>query len=317
MTDGLDVVYLAGIYRSGTTVLSNILGQLPGFFCGGELMALWKNLLDDRARCGCGSLLPECPLWAEILAKACDDEKDLRGTAAEMVRCQRALFGTAHTWMRLPGLLRRRTGSPNHDDDLAAYRDQMGRLYEAIAAVSGARVIVDSSKEAANGAALRDIPGLRATFVHVVRDPRGTVYSSLRDEEGAEVDRSRWRRSGYTALSWVAGNLAVGALLGTVARSRRRRVRYEEYVADIGSVLRGLAGMVGEEPRLPLVGPATVLMRTTHTVSGNDNRFRTGPVTLRPDLSWRRHLHRVDAALVTAACAPLMGWYGYLGRRHG
>jgi hypothetical protein len=52
-------------------------------------------------------------------------------------------------------------------------------------------------------------------------------------------------------------------------------------------------------------------MRPTHTVGGNNNRFRTGAVHLREDTAWRSRLHPLDRAAVTTVCAPLMARYGY------
>jgi hypothetical protein len=53
VTDGrIKVLYIAGFGRNGSTILGNILGELDGFFHGGELNFVWeRNLLDNR-RCG-------------------------------------------------------------------------------------------------------------------------------------------------------------------------------------------------------------------------------------------------------------------------
>jgi hypothetical protein len=73
--------------------------------------------------------------------------------------------------------------------------------------------------------------------------------------------------------------------------------------------------MAGRPARLAApAGPVpdrTVTMNTTHTVGGNNNRFRTGPVQLREDTEWRSRLHRLDRAAVTTVCSPLMARYGY------
>jgi hypothetical protein len=76
-----------------------------------------------------------------------------------------------------------------------------------------------------------------------------------------------------------------------------------------------LADMAGWPTRLAApAGPVpdrTVTMNTTHTVGGNNNRFRTGPVQLREDTEWRSRLYRLDRAAVTTVCSPLMAQYGY------
>ena len=53
MSDGAGnpttVLYVAGAGRSGSTLLDNLLGQIPGFFSAGELRYVWeRGLIDGR-----------------------------------------------------------------------------------------------------------------------------------------------------------------------------------------------------------------------------------------------------------------------------
>src|SRR5262250_2359564 len=52
-SDRLKVLYIAGAHRSGTTLLSDILGSYDGVTGTGELHELWAGLLSGRP-CGCG-----------------------------------------------------------------------------------------------------------------------------------------------------------------------------------------------------------------------------------------------------------------------
>src|SRR5207249_8771406 len=64
------VLYVAGSGRSGSTILDRILGQVDGFFSAGELCNLWGRGLLARRRCGCGTPVPDCPVWGAVLAEA-------------------------------------------------------------------------------------------------------------------------------------------------------------------------------------------------------------------------------------------------------
>ena len=64
------VLYVLGVYRSGTTVLSNLIGQQEGFFTGGEINASWREFANDEGRCGCGAPLLQCEVWSKVLAAA-------------------------------------------------------------------------------------------------------------------------------------------------------------------------------------------------------------------------------------------------------
>lgn len=57
------------------------------------------------------------------------------------------------------------------------YRALLGHLYRAIRRVTGARVVVDSSKNASYARILADTPGIRLRILHLVRDSRGVAYS--------------------------------------------------------------------------------------------------------------------------------------------
>jgi hypothetical protein len=160
------------------------------------------------------------------------------------------------------------------------------------------------------------MPEVDPAFVQIVRDPRGMVYSILRVQAGAEpVAGSRWRQSSYAAFSWSAGNLAGAAVRRAAGPARSALLLYEDFVRQPQESVAALADMAGRPARLaPPADPApdrTVTMNTTHTVGGNNNRFRTGPVQLREDTEWRSRLHRLDRAAVTTVCSPLMAHYGY------
>jgi hypothetical protein len=89
-------------------------------------------------------------------------------------------------------------------------------------------------------------------------------------------------------------------------------VRYEDFVARPHETAAAMAQLAGQPTRLAASDdPHTVVLRPTHTVAGNDNRFRTGTVQLCEDTEWRSRLHRVDRAAVTTVCAPLLAHYGY------
>jgi hypothetical protein len=46
-------------------------------------------------------------------------------------------------------------------------------------------------------------------------------------------------------------------------------------------------------------------------VSGNPNRFQSGPVRLRPDDEWISRMRPRDKTLVTLLTLPLLARYGY------
>jgi hypothetical protein len=305
------IAYVLGVYRSGTTLLSNLMGQLEGFFCVGELRAIWEQLGAASARCGCGALLIECDTWRLILNAAYGGVAQAQDLAPRMLQWQQQVFGRRYRWRRVPSLLRHRELGSVHKS-AQRYADGMARLYRAIALQTGARVIVDSSKESTDAAVVRLLPDASTYFVHIVRDPRGTVFSSMRARSsGKATPRFQWAWSGYAAISWVVGNLAATAARRAHGAQRSLLIRYED-LADRPDVTLGrIAQLVGEPVSVPLAEDGAMVMAPTHTVSGNENRFRIGRVHIARDTAWQRNLKRVDRYVVTAIGAPLMMQYGY------
>ncbi|HEX6984894.1 MAG TPA: hypothetical protein VF170_05935, partial [Planctomycetaceae bacterium] len=59
------MLYVAGWGRSGSTLLSYILADLPGFVAVGELRYLWSAISNGEL-CGCGEPVTACPFWKDI-----------------------------------------------------------------------------------------------------------------------------------------------------------------------------------------------------------------------------------------------------------
>jgi len=78
-----------------------------------------------------------------------------------------------------------------------------------------------------------------------------------------------------------------------------------------------LGHVLGQVPRpieLPFVDERTVELGPTHSITGNPDRLRTGPIAVRLDDRWRREMTARDRSLVTALTWPLLARYGYLMR---
>ena len=307
------VLYVLGIYHSGTTLLSNLAGQLDGFFSVGELRSVWRKSALPNARCGCGIRLSECSVWSSILRSALGEGKEREALTREMTQYQRESVHEFHTWLRVPGLLRLRGEELPEGSSLARYARGLARMYRAVAEETGAEVIIDSSKEPTDAALLLLMPEIETAFVQIVRDPRGVVYSVLRVRaDGQTVAGSRLFHSTYAALSWSAGNVAGTAVRRAAGPGRSMLVRYEDLVSRPGDTMQAVAELAGRPDRLAAFpGPDTVYMHPVHSVGGNNNRFRTGALQLREDITWRSKLHPLDRSAVTAVCAPLMTRYGY------
>lgn len=295
----LTVLYVSGWCRSGSTVLGNVLAEVPGFFHAGELRYLWLNGVlgsGSNRRCGCGDQLAACPVWSKVLAAVTPPDRTPAEHAAEVVAWQ-AGCRTRHTWRVLAG----RPAGGGWPAVLAA-------TYRAVAEATGAGVVVDTSKYASDAAWLWRLDGIRPAQLHLVRDPRAVAYSYRRPKAYVE------RRSALdSTLHWVGANLAAEA----VARAHPAaslRVRHEDLTADPRAVVGRVLALAGRpDAPNPVAAGGTVELGGNHTVTGNPVRFDRGPTRLRDGQGWRTGLPARRRALVTAAAWPLLARYRYLG----
>jgi Sulfotransferase family len=305
----LTVLYIAGSGRTGSTLLDRILGQLDGFFSVGELCNLWHRGLVARRKCGCGKPVDRCPKWVAVLDRAFGAQR----SSADPERLASVARRRLHA-RNLPSLL---WPQRQVEDE---YTAALARLYEAIRTETGCRVIVDSSKSPIYAEVLASLPGVDVYTVHLVRDARAAAYSFRRKRELPDFGDQRLMLRQHpvtTARRWLKWQ-ALTELLASRRAGRYLRLRYEDFMRQPQATLRHVANLVGQDPELPFVDFHTVHLGTTHSVSGNPNRFITGDVTLRIDDEWVTNMRARDALLVTAVTWPLLLRYRYpLWRRPG
>lgn len=301
----IKVLYILGIGRSGSTLLDILLGEFDGFFSAGELQSLWEGAILEGRLCGCGAPVSECPMWSCIL----DPERQLALNLdpAEIVQLQREKL-KLHRWWHLP------PEDPTTDEGAGRdYLAFLSKLYRRIADVTGAEVVVDSSKLPLVGALLESVPGIEPYFVHLVRDPRAVAYSWQRrkralDRQGApEMDRFG---IGKSALMWATRHISADRL---GPRSRPwMLVRYEDLVANPRKSLSRIVELVEQHPRkLDFLQGRTARVTCNHTVSGNPIRLGADVLELSEDAEWKTCLDPLAHTVATALTLPLLIRYGY------
>lgn len=302
--DPVRVAYLVGPARSGSSVVTSLLGELPGAFAAAEMRLAWHGWHDRR--CGCGAALADCPIWAPVLADAmhaigADDPQEVVALQAQVTRLRH--LGRVVRALRAE---RRGTALP---ESLQRYRRLLSTLYRGIAATSGAQVIVDSSKAPAEAAILSTVQGVELHLVHVLRDPRAIAYSWQRAiQRGAPAQGQGSARA--SAANWMKVNLGAEALAIAVRPVTHSRLRYEDLVEHPRAALTRLAARLGCEPDLRFLD-VHAARSSRHMVGGNALRFASKVERVRPDLEWREAMDRRAAMTVTAITAPLLPAYGY------
>jgi len=299
------VLSIVGPGRSGTTVLAGILGSVEGVVDVGELRWLWQRGLLERRTCGCGLPVDECPFWSAVVAKVVVGHSGTAAdVAAEVAAAQGLLISRRH---RLRVI---RTAATGVDwPPLEPIRTVTAQLVQAIAEVTGARVVVDSSKRAQDAAVLAGLPDVDHYVLHMVRDPRAVAFSwgrrdkTIRVAEGTRAMGSRGLLSSVSR--WMENGLGADTLRPHVPSDRWMFLRYEDFAAQPRASISRILAFLGEDSASPFDDDHSAVLDVNHTVAGNPNRFHVGRVTIRLDDEWRRRMPRHRQLLVQALTWPL------------
>lgn len=211
-----------------------ILGASPDVISTGELTYLHDEMRKPERVCTCGKAFLDCERYGNWA-------KDRPEYEGELVRRIESRAG-------VQALLKGRISKK----DAQAYRSYATSLFSHLQSVSGANVIVDSSKSAKDAAgrplALLRLAGLDVRVLHLTRDPRATIRSYM--DKG-----SNWVIEGYRAskpleswrpiLGWTLANRLAAQIGREVVDTRYMHVRLEDVLAHPDDVLKQIGSFAG------------------------------------------------------------------------
>lgn len=295
------VLYIAGSGRSGSTLLAAVLGQSPGVVDVGELWKIWRVREEHGRRCGCGLALTTCPFWLEV-SGASPGIFDLDDTLLSTLE----RLGRARSVVRLQGELW------THRRDVTAYVKRLARLYEAIAEVAHARVIVDNSKMPGPALAVESIAGLDVRVLHLTRDPRAVAASwQTRKEDVVGGHHLEVRGPREVARAWMTRAIGTETLVRARA-THYRRISYERFATEPEIVVDEVLHFVGEATGSPaFVGPGKVVLEPTHSTGGNPSRFERYERQIVSDDRWHTELDSATRRKVEWITTPVRQYVGY------
>lgn len=301
------IAYVGGFSRSGSTLVGRVLGEGTDAICVGETRYLWDRGLIHNVQCGCGHPFRSCPFWCAVGEEAFGGWGGVdTGRLAQTDQTINRLRALPFHW--LPSL------RPALSAAIADYISHLARLYVAIARVSGAKTIVETSKDPNFGSLLTQMPDYDVRIIHLIRDSRAVAYSWTHPKRlSSPIGEHSFMptfRPADTAIRWLIANIAFHGLAGRAAYTR---CNYEDFIADPQAELDALICFLDNSPALSdthLAGDK-VKLGEHHIFSGNPMRDRTGWITIQPDDRWRTALSARQLVTVTTVTWPLLRLYGY------
>jgi hypothetical protein len=303
------LVYVGGSSRSGSTLLERMLAGLPGFCSVGELVFIWERGLKRNDRCSCGARFRDCVFWNHVGDAGFGgwNHVDVDGAARLHATVDRHRNLDRISGLRQPGRL---------EAAMTDYKALTDRLYRAVREVSGASVIIDSSKHASYALLLRDLPSFELRLIHLVRRSHGVAHSwSKRVRKPGVGDGSSFMSvhpPSWAIGLWLADNLLYDVLARRLPQATR--VRYEDLIAYPREELLRTVGELDlpvPDQALGFLDAASAELPMTHALSGNPMLFQPGRVILRADDDWRTAMSRRRRVMISAATWPLLRHYGY------
>jgi len=270
------IVFIASLSHSGSTLLDLMLNAHPQVVSVGELKQLSRyarsaRAQGRRARCTCGAQnLGACPFWGLV------------GAIAES-----------------------RTGQSLSDLNVADYanvtsfdRDN-ALLFDSIAAASDKGHIVDSSKHIVRLELLIANPELDIFPIFLIREPGGQISSSLR--KNTKYAKLELGKSPAGLLRLITRYVGTNRRIHKLIKHRPHAVvRYEELALNPERALSPVMQQLGLTFHPLQLQWAT---QERHNIGGNNMRFGDSS-ELRLDEHWRKKLTLVQKLAIDAGTLP-------------
>jgi hypothetical protein len=302
----INLIYVASIGRSGTTLFETMLGAHSQVETIGEVHLWPHEILQGGVRpCGSGLYVHECPFWTAMRERV---------TPLEQPAPRLHFFREQHDAGRTlrPERLRDFTTRPLPNETANAvetYGDNNYDLFSAFLDLvedrTGTRPdwIVDASKDPYRLLWLLRSGRFNLKVFHLVKHPCGFAYSVTRNWIGQLGWQSHLTRLYYTARqsgAWVTQNLLFSLITRNhLSNADYELIRYEDLASKPRETFRRACACVG----LPYEEAAVSDWRSgsRFTIAGNPMRYEDRDIEL--DERWKQHLpltSRILTSLITA-----------------
>ena len=246
------ILYVMGTARSGSTILEILLSKGAGCFGAGEITSLIQDGFVENKDCSCGNRCKNCPVWGKVL-----------GAIGNVDFHEWAAIQKKMDWH--DGFLRQLSGMTSGQDE-PLYRLRNQDLLRHVGEVTGASVVVDSSKYAGRALALKRMGDVDLKVICLTRSPEGLMTSFRK----ANRDEQRPKSPLAALLYYVITLFSLRTAVMLLGKENVFMLRYEDMVSDPRGTLADIVEWSGidfsESMRMLEAGQA---FEVGHVVTGN------------------------------------------------
>ncbi|MFP4228436.1 MAG: sulfotransferase [Salinivenus sp.] len=310
----INLVYVASIGRSGTTLFESMLGAHSQIESLGELH-LWPHEIRQGGvqLCGTGYYVQDCPFWSEMRrhvdplaqhAPQIDHFREKHDGGRTLRPSRLSDFRPGPVDDATEASIRQ-YGENNHAV-FSAFQDEVERQ-------TGTRPtwLVDASKDPYRLLWLQRSGLFNLKVFHLVKHPCGFAYSVTKDrihDASWATVLPRYYHTARQSLAWVVQN----RLLSRIAErfltpNQYRLLHYEQIATAPYDRFREACAFLD----LPYEASAVTDFRSgsRFTLAGNPMRYEDRPIEL--DERWKDHLPSTSRRIVQLVTAGASPKYGY------
>lgn len=284
------LVYVASSPRSGSTLISNLLGNHKNIFNVGEICNVHAFLNNGRigryfkGRCSCGTLLRKCTFWGPIISKALEQ----RGVTEER-------FYTRVSDVPMPNSFNKKNILPSKQLKYFLNKSAKSTICKEIAyncysmldnvvKYSNNSIIVDSSK---NVDSLINYLNYKPDdwdvyVIHIIRDPRATAWSNIKGCIKAGVKEPNFFRC---LIGTVRQNIMISKLANHTNIKSFQRVEFEKFCRDPENTIRTISENMGVYMKC---SDLSIYSSTRHDIAGSRSVLPGNhELNIKLDESWK------------------------------
>lgn len=309
----INLIYVASIGHSGSTLLESLLGAHSKIATCGEIH-IWPHELSHGGvrPCICGKSVLECPVWSQV-----QKQVDPLQQPHPQIHFFREQHNAGHTLR--PGRLADFAQKPMSSqvaEKIQQYGQNNYEVFRAFLSVmreqdnAGINWVVDSSKDSYRLLWLARSDLFNLKVLHIVRSPPAFAYSMVKKlpKVGSTAVYSQFYEVSRQSLKWSIENALISQLASNhLDASSYQLVRYEDLASSPTETFQRLCSFVGcdfEESAI-----ANFRNGSKHTIAGNPMRYEAKGISL--DEKWKTllptSLRRVSKTLTLMNRAD----YGY------
>jgi hypothetical protein len=312
-TEGkIDVIFIGGMPRCGSTLLGNIIGSMEGHIHLGEVFYLWNDISKNNYLCSCGEVIQKCKLYSKVYDRLKENYGENRISG---------FGGLRNSWSSTYETVIDLILQKDLSRDQKRYTRALADVYRTAAEVSRSDVVVDSSKFLADASLLLRSPLFNVTVLHLVRDPRGVANSWMkkkerRDSIGENSESQLPVYSPlYTIFKWAQWNLSYE--IASIMYEKFIQVKYENICLEPKREIKRIEKFYNKKTYemkknvRKVIKDGKAKIGSSHAVRGNPDKMEDGWINIKEDKSWKESTSGKIKKIVKISLLPLMKKYNY------